>query len=299
MGGDTLASARRGDAEAFRELINPYRGELQLHCYRMLGSLTDAEDMLQETLLAAWRSLGSFEGRASLRTWLYRIATNRCLNALRDTGRHTPPTPNPPFDPPEPTRRSETSWLQPYPDLLLDQIPDGGPRPEARYQSRESVELAFMAALQQLPPRQIATLVLRDVLGFSTAEVADLLDTTGIAIKGVLQRARAALEERRTTVGRVAPSSVEERSLVRRFAEAFTTDDIDGVIALLTDDAWLAMPPASHEYYGAAEIASFLCSSATWRDGRRIQLVPTRANTQPAFGCYLPTPLGRSRTRLG
>lgn len=284
----TVASARAGDAEAFRELTAPYRGELRVHCYRMLGSLTDAEDLVQETLLAAWRGLDGFEGRASLRAWLYRIATNRCLNALRNARRRTPPAPIPPFEPPEPTRRGEATWLQPYPDRLLEQIPDAGPGPERRYERKEAVELAFVAALQQLPPRQTATLVLRDVLGYSTAEVADMLDTTETAIKGVLQRARAAFDERRGSVSAAPPGSAQERDLTQRFADAFTADDIDGVVALLTDDAWLAMPPAPHEYHGAAAIALFLRSSATWRDGRRFRLVPTRANTQPAFGCYLP-----------
>lgn len=287
---DTLAGARAGDPDAFGKLTAPYRGELQLHCYRILGSLTDAEDMLQETLLAAWRGLEGFEGRASLRAWLYRIATNRCLNALRDAGRRTPPAPVPPFEPTEPTRRGETTWLQPYPDTLLQQIPDAGPRPEARYQTKEAVELAFVAALQHLPPRQTATLVLRDVLGYSTAEVADLLDTTETAVKGVLQRARAGLHERRGSMTTARPGSAQERDLTRRFADAFTADDIDGVVALLIDDAWLTMPPAPHEYQGATAIAAFLQAGAAWRAGRRFRLVPTRANTQPAFGCYLPDP---------
>ncbi|MGP4026280.1 sigma-70 family RNA polymerase sigma factor [Actinomadura sp. 3N407] len=283
----TLARARAGDAEAFGELTGPYRGELRLHCYRMLGSLTDAEDVLQETLLAAWRGLDGFEGRASLRAWLYRIATNRCLNAIRDAKRRVPLEPVPPFEPPEPTRRGDVTWLQPYPDALLDQVSDSGPGPEARYQSREAVELAFVAALQRLPPRQTATLVLRDVLGYSTAEVAQMLDTTEIAVKGFLQRARAGLGQRRGSAS-PRPGSAQERDLVRRFAEAFTADDIDGVVALLTDDAWLAMPPAPHEYHGPAAIAAFLRAGANWRGGRRFRLVPTRVNTQPAFGCYLP-----------
>ncbi|MCZ4122731.1 RNA polymerase subunit sigma-70 [Streptomyces sp. H39-S7] len=285
---DILACAQAGDPEAFGKLVDPYRAELHLHCYRILGSLTDAEDMLQETLLAAWRGLEGFEGRASLRAWLYRIATNRCLNAVRDAGRRPPLAPVPPFEPTEPTRRGEATWLQPYPDTLLQRIPDAGPRPEARYQSKEAVELAFVAALQQLPPRQTATLVLRDVLGFSTAEVAAMLDTTGTAVKGVLQRARAALDKHRGPPTTVRSGSAQERDLTRRFAQAFAADDIDGVVALLTDDAWLAMPPAPHEYQGTAAISSFLRTSAVWRAGRRFRLVPTRANAQPAFGCYLP-----------
>ncbi len=286
----TLDRARAGDAHAFRELTDPYRRELQLHCYRILGSLTDAEDMLQETLIAAWLGLDNFAGRASLRTWLYRIATNRCLNALRDAGRRRPPEPVPPFDPPEPTRRGEATWLQPYPDTLPEQIVDSAPGPEARYHTKEAIELAFVAGLQHLPPRQAATLVLRDVLGYSTAEVAAMLGTSSTAIKGALQRARASLDQHRQAIDperTPLPGSPQERDLTQRFADAFTTDDIDGIITLLTDDAWLAMPPAPHEYHGPAAITAFLRASATWRGRRRVRLVPTRANTQPAFGCYL------------
>ena len=170
----TLRRARAGDEQAFRELTDPYRRELQVHCYRMLGSLTDAEDMLQETLLAAWRGLAGFTERASVRTWLYRIATNQCLNARRAASRRIPAEPVPPFQPPEPTRRGEITWLQPYPDTLLDGICDTAPGPEARYQATEAIELAFIAGLQRMPPRQAATLLLRDVLGFAAPEVADL-----------------------------------------------------------------------------------------------------------------------------
>ncbi|HET6213775.1 MAG TPA: RNA polymerase subunit sigma-70, partial [Micromonosporaceae bacterium] len=201
MSQTVLARARAGDEQAFRELTEPYRRELHLHCYRILGSLYDAEDMLQETLLAAWRGLPAFEERASTRAWLYRIATNRCLNALRDAGRRPPPAPVPPFDPPEPTRRGDVTWLQPYPDMLLERIADDAAGPEQRYQAREAVELAFVEALQRMPPRQAASLVLRDVLGFSTAEVAAMLGTSETAIKGVLQRARAALGQPRPAEG--------------------------------------------------------------------------------------------------
>ena len=279
----TLERARGGDEQAFRELTEPYRHEVQLHCYRLLGSLADAEDMLQETMLAAWRGLPAFAGRSSLRAWLYRIATNRCLNALRDA-RRRPAAPVPPFEPPQPTRHGEVTWLQPYPDTLLEGVVDADPGPEARAQARESVELAFIAGLQELPPRQAAALILRDVLGFPTAEVAAMLDTTETAVKAALQRARA----RRLSGAAPAPLSAQERDLVRRFAEAFTADDIDGVVALLTDDAWLTMPPAPHEYQGGAAIGAFLRASAAWHGSGRFLLVPTRANTQPAFGCYLP-----------
>jgi RNA polymerase sigma-70 factor (TIGR02960 family) len=287
----TLDQARAGNEQAFRELVTPHVGELRLHCYRMLGSLADAEDILQETLLAAWRGLGTFAGRSSLRAWLYRIATNRCINAIRDTKHRKPVEPVPPFRPPEPSRRSEMTWLQPYPDTWLEQA-DTRPGPAARYQVRETVELAFIAALQRLPSRQTAALLLCDVLGFSVAEVAAMLDTSPTAIKGVLQRARASLDQDSAARRDAAPvpGSPQERDLARRFARAFTEDDIDGVVALLTDDAWLAMPPAPHEYHGPAAVATFLRASARWRGRRHFQLVPIRANTQPAFGCYLPGP---------
>lgn len=288
-----LDRARAGDEGAFGELTTPYRRELQLHCYRMLGSLVDAEDMLQEAMLAAWQGLDGFQGRASLRAWLYRIATNRCLNARRDAGRRVRPAPVPPFAPPEPTSFSEVTWLQPYPDTLPEQIADRVPGPEERQQTRETVELAFIAGLALLPPRQAATLVLRDVLGFSTAEVATMLDTTQIAIKGSLQRARTSLDQYRPAGDRdrtPPEGSAQERTVARRFAEALAADDIGGVVALLTDDAWLAMPPAPHRYDGTAAIDAFLRASAAWRRGRHLRLTPTRANTQPAFGCYLADP---------
>ena len=217
---DTLARARTGDERAFQELTAPYRRELQLHCYRMLGSLTDAEDALQETLLAAWRGLSGYEGRASLRTWLYRIATNRCLNAIRDgRARMPPPEPVPPFQPPEPSRRGEATWLQPYPDALLERVVDLAPGPEERYQSRETVELAFVETLQHLPPRQAAALVLGEVLGFSAVEVAAMLDTSETAVKGLLRRARATLDDRRSDRPPAPPpDSARERDLTRRFA---------------------------------------------------------------------------------
>jgi RNA polymerase sigma-70 factor (ECF subfamily) len=286
----TVARARSGDPDAFRELTDPYRRELRLHCYRILGSLTDAEDLLQETLVAAWRGLDRFEGRASVRAWLYRIATNRCLNALRDAGRRIPTPPVPPFQPPAPTRLGEATWLQPYPDALLDQVRESAPGPAARYESKEAIELAFIAVLQHLPPRQAATLVLCDVLGYATAEVAAMLDTTQTAIKGTLQRGRAALRQRSGDPDREPPppaGSARERDLTRRFADAFAAGDIDTLLALLTDGAWLAMPPAPHEYHGRAAIGGFLRASFGWRGGRLLPLVPTRANTQPGFGCYL------------
>jgi RNA polymerase sigma-70 factor (TIGR02960 family) len=286
-----LVRARSGDADAFRELVDPYRSELQVHCYRILGSLQDAEDLLQETLLAAWRGLGRFQGRASLRAWLYRIATNRCLNALRDRGRRPQELP-PMAQPPEPTRLSEPIWLEPYPDVLLEGVVDTAPGPEARYETREAIGLAFMTALQHLPPRQRAALVLRDVLGFRTTEVAGMLGSTEASAKGALQRARATLEARIPAGGRELaplPHSRRERAVVGRFADAVEGGDTDAIVALLAEDAWLTMPPEPYEYQGHAAIAAFLDDRPALRGGR-LRLVPTRANGQPAFGCYVPDP---------
>ena len=188
-----LARARAGDGEAFRELTDPYRRELQLHCYRILGSVQDAEDTLQESLLAAWRGLDRFEERASTRTWLYKIATNQCLNALRAAGRRPAAMFQWSVAPPAPTRRAEPLWLQPYPDAQLDDLPDTAPGPEARYERREAVALAFVAGLQRLPPRQRAVLVLRDVLGYPAAQAADMLQVSEVSVNSALRRARATL----------------------------------------------------------------------------------------------------------
>jgi RNA polymerase sigma-70 factor (TIGR02960 family) len=291
LGEATLVRARAGDEEAFRDLTEPHRRELQVHCYRILGSMQDAEDMVQETLLAAWRSLEAFEGRASVRSWLYRIATNRCLNALRARSRR-PREVQAMGDSPEPTRRTEPVWLEPYPDVLLEGLPDRSPGPAARYEARESIELSFIVALQHLPPRQRAALVLRDVLGFRTAEVADMLDVGEAAVKGALQRARATLRARLPAADRERaprPNSAGERRLVGRFADAVQGGDVDEIVSLLTDDALLTMPPQPLEYQGHAAIAAFLRHRGELR-GAPLRVVPTRANTQPAFGCYLPDP---------
>jgi RNA polymerase sigma-70 factor (ECF subfamily) len=292
----TLARAREGDEQAFRELTDPYRGELLAHCYQILGSVADAEDMLQETLLAAWRGLTGFEGRSSVRAWLHRIAVNGCLNALRDRSRRPREVPMM-AEPPQPTRMADPVWVEPYPDVLLDGLPDAAPGPEARYDAKEAVELAFVTALQHLPPRQRAVLVLRDVLGYPAAEAAVMLEATEASVKGALQRARAALQAR-LPAGRdraPAPDSPRERHLAGRFAAAVEAGDIDAVLTLLTGDAWLTMPPEPYQYQGPAAIAAFLRHRAALR-GAPLRLVPTRANTQPAFGCYLPcahTPLAR------
>jgi RNA polymerase sigma-70 factor (ECF subfamily) len=292
MSEDALTRVRAGDESAFRELVEPYRGELHLHCYRMLGSLEDAEDVVQETLLAAWRGLSGFEERASLRTWLYQIATNRCLNALRDRKRRPREVPSM-VDPPKPTHMARPMWLDPYPDVLLDAVADSSPGPESRYETRESVGLAFSAAVQHLPPRQRAALVLRDVLGFRTTEVAEMLDASEASIKGALQRARATLNER-LPEGRgepaVLPGTLGQRELLDRFAAAVEHGDTAGLISLLTDDAWLTMPPLPYEYQGAEAIARFIARERGDRRGANLRLMPTRANGQPAFGCYLPDP---------
>jgi RNA polymerase sigma-70 factor (TIGR02960 family) len=291
IGEAALARARAGDEDAFRELTDPYRRELQVHCYRILGSVQDAEDLVQETLLAAWRGLEAFEGRASVRAWLYRIATNRCLNALRDRARR-PREVQAMVEAPEPTRRTEPLWLEPYPDDFLENVPDRSPGPEARYEAREAVKLAFISALQNLPSRQRAALVLRDVLGFRTTEVADMLDTGEASVKGALQRARATVGAGLPASDRdrmPLPGSPRERELVGRFADAVESGDVDGVISLLTDDALLTMPPQPLEYQGHEAIAAFLRHRAGLR-GAALRVVPTRANTQPAFGCYLPDP---------
>ncbi|WBQ02662.1 RNA polymerase subunit sigma-70 [Kribbella sp. CA-293567] len=267
--------------QTYEELVEPYRRELHLHCYRMLGSVTDADDVLQEILLAAWRGLDSFKGRASLRTWLYRIATNRCLNAIRDGKRRPPAEPLPPFEPPEPSRRGDVTWLQPYPDALLDEL----------LVRRETIQLAFITALQRMPPRQAAALILVEVLDFPVAEAADLLDTTPTAVKGALQRARASV---RTPA---APRDAKtERRVAERFAEAFMADDIATITTLLTDDAWLAMPPAPHEYVGPSAIAAFLEASASARISTLV-LEPAGANLHPAYSCYFVN--GSHRTDTG
>jgi RNA polymerase sigma-70 factor (ECF subfamily) len=285
----TLNRGRLGGEDRFRALTDPYRHELQVHCYRMLGSVQDAEDMVQETLLAAWRGLDRYEERDSLRAWLYRIATNRCLNALRDRRRRPRGAPELPFDAPEPTRRGEPLWLEPYPDALLEQIPERSPGPEARYEAKEAVTLAFVTALQRLPSRQRAVLLLRDVLGFRAAEIAEMLGTSAGSVNSALQRARAAFETGEPAdLGRAKlPSSPRLRELVGRFAEAVEAGDVEGMVSLLTDDARVTMPPAPLEYQGREAIAEFLRSREEDR-GRPLRVVPIRANTQPAFAAYLP-----------
>jgi RNA polymerase sigma-70 factor (TIGR02960 family) len=289
---DVIALARAGDEDAFRRLVAPYRREVELHCYRILGSAHDAEDALQETVLAAWRGVGGFEGRASIRTWLYRVATSCCLKALRSRKRRPTTTrlmPAP--DLPEPTQLGEVPWLEPFPDALLEGLADSAAGPEARYETREAVSLAFVTALQLLPPRQRAVLILRDVLGFHAKEVAQILGTTDESVASALKRARSTLQ-RHVPAGErqpPPPRSAIERELVEQFTRAFEAGDVDGIVALLTDDVRLTMPPVALEWQGREVAVRFLTATiARQRRGRR--LVPARANGQPAFGIYVRVP---------
>ena len=294
MTAELLSRARAGDGEAFRELTGPHARELQVHCYRMLGSLQDAEDALQDTLLAAWQGLREFEGRASLRTWLYRIATHRCLNARRSASRRPAKAWNVPgIEPPEPTRLGEVVWLEPFPDALLENAANALPGSEARYEQTESIALAFVTALQLLPPRQLAVLILRDVLGFHAKEVADMLDSTIESANSALKRARASLKCRSAAADRPPPparhSSAEE-TIVAKFVRAYEAADLDALVTLLTDDVFMSMPPMPLEYEGRDVVARFL--AILFGAGRRFELVRTRANGQPAFGAYVTGPGG-------
>jgi RNA polymerase sigma-70 factor (TIGR02960 family) len=292
---DLISRARAGDGDAFRALTEPHRRELQVHCYRMLGSFQDAEDAMQDTMLAAWQGLAGFEGRASVRTWLYRIATNRCLNARRSAGRRPAKEWDVPgVERPEPSRIGEVVWLEPFPDSLLAGaigVPLG---PEARYEQTESISLAFVKGLQFLPPRQLAVLILRDVLGFHANEVADMLDSTVQSVNSVLKRARASLERRWPLAADREPppaaNSPFEDAITAKFVSAWQSADLNALVALLTDDVFISMPPMPFEYEGRDVVARFFAS--IFGSGRRYELVRTRANGQPAFGAYLHAPDG-------
>jgi RNA polymerase sigma-70 factor (TIGR02960 family) len=278
---DLIDQARAGDEDAFRSLTERHLPELRIHCYRMLGSLADAEDTVQETLLAAWRGLPGFSGRASIRTWLYRIATNRCLNALRAT-RRRPQTVPLELDAPAPTRLGEVVWLEPYPDVLG--FADDVPGPEARYEAHEAMSLAFVTALQVLAPRQRAALILCDVLGFSAAEAACLLESSVDSVNSALKRARASVG--RVSAPAVAPGSPGECEVVERFTRAYEAGDVPALVGLLTSDVLVSMPPVPLEYIGQDAAARFF-STVVFLPGRVFRLVATRANGQPAFGMYL------------
>ena len=292
---DLIARARAGDHNAFRDLVQGHSHELQVHCYRILGSLQDAEDALQETFVSAWRNLGEFGQRSSLRTWLYKIATNRCLSMLRADSRRpriAPPLPEATL--PEPDGAGDAPpWLEPYPDVLLGHLVDQRPGPEARYETTEAISLAFITALQLLPPRQRAALVLRDVLGYQAAEVAQMLGTTQEAVTSALKRARATVDNHLAGTGSRRPArqpdTAAEHRLVARFTSALERADLDALIELLVTDVRLSMPPAMLEYRGL-ESAQRILAAASFRPGRTYRVVPTRANGQPAFGLYLADP---------
>jgi RNA polymerase sigma-70 factor (TIGR02960 family) len=292
--GDLLSRARAGDRDAFRAMTEPHRRELHVHCYRMLGSVQDAEDALQDTLLAAWRSLDGFAEHASIRTWLYRIATNTCLNALRAIRRRPAKAWGiPGVEPPDPSGLGEAVWLGAYPDSLLDGAFDLPVGPEARYEQTESISLAFVAALQVLPPRQLAVLILRDVLGFHAKEVADMLDTSLSSVNSALLRARSSLERRQAELRRhssPAAGSPEEEAILSRFVQAYETADLEALVELFTDDVFLSMPPMPLEYEGRQVVSRFF--ELLLIPTRRYRVVPTRANGQPAFGAYVLGPDG-------
>jgi RNA polymerase sigma-70 factor (ECF subfamily) len=285
------------DEAAYRHAVEPYLGELQAHCYRMLGSVHDAEDALQDALLRAWRGLPRFEGRSSLRSWLYRIATNTCLDVIKRRPKRVLPIDYAPAADPHggPGRPlSETVWIEPYPDEPLG-VPDGRALPEARYEERESVELAFIAALQHLPASQRAVLILREVLGFTAREVAETLDTTTAAVNSSLQRARKAIDEQlpersqQATLRTLGDDAVRE--LVERYVDAWERGDVDAVAAMLAEDAAIAMPPMASWFRGP-DVLVFLRDWAfsgrlyNALGRRRVRVIPTRASGQPAFGTY-------------
>jgi RNA polymerase sigma-70 factor (TIGR02960 family) len=290
-----IDAARGGDPASFAAVTERYRAELQLHCYRMLGSFQDAEDATQDTLLSAWQGIGAFEGRASVRTWLYRIATNRCLNALRSASRRPAKEWDVPgVEPPEPTHLGEVVWLEPYPDALLEGALDKPLGPEARFEQTESMSLAFVTALQLLPARQRAVLILRDVLGYHAGEVAEMLDSTVESVTSALKRARATLERRLPRTGdrepAPVPNSPEEQALVAKLVDAYQSGDVEVLVALLTEDVTVSMPPIPFEYHGRDAVARFFAS--VMGQGRLYDLVPTRANGQLACGAYIRTPSG-------
>ncbi len=295
---ELLGAARGGDEDAFRRLVEPHRTALHAHCYRMLGSLYDAEDALQDALLRAWRGLSGFDGRSALRRWLYRIATNACLDAIARRPKRVLPIDYGPADEVGFGERvADAVWLEPYPDEMLG-LEQGYAAPEARYEQREAVELAFVAALQHLPARQRAVLVLREVLGFSAKEVSETLGTTVAAVNSALQRAHKAVDERlpersqQTTMRELGDERV--RGIVQRFVDAFERGDVDAIVGLLAEDATFAMPPYAGTSCGRDAIAdSWLMPGGP---PPRLRYLPTRANGQLALGTYRLDP-DRSRFR--
>ena len=287
-----LAVAKSGDRESFQQLIEPYRRELQVHCYRMLGSFHDAEDLAQETYLRAWRSLATFDGRSSIRYWFYRIATNACLNVLAarpSAGRVLPEMQHPATEQmPDREPASDIAWLEPYPDSALDGIADDAPGPEARYEMSEAVHLAFLAVIQLLPPRQRAALLLSDVMGWSAADTARLMDSSVASVNSALQRARATLNARlpsgppRALVG----ANEQQRLLLERYVRAWESSDVNGFAALLREDAVMSMPPWPQWYLGREAIRTFFAWATRLAGRGPFRLMPTAANRQPAFAFY-------------
>jgi RNA polymerase sigma-70 factor, ECF subfamily len=293
-----LAAIRAGDASAFTVLVERYRRQLHVHCYRMLGSFEDAEDLVQETLLRAWRARGRFQGRSLFRTWLYRIATNACLNALeRNPRRILPPDVAPATDPaslgphPEPAWAPELPWLQPYPDHLLERAAPSDTEPDAVVVSRETIELTYLAAIQHLPPRQRAILILRGALGWSARETAALLETTLPSVNSALQRARstmrARLPERRLEWTAITEPTADEQAVLRRYMDAYERGDVTALVALLREDARQTMPPAPLWFDGREALAALNRQLLGPGSPGAFRYVATGANRQPAAACYL------------
>jgi RNA polymerase sigma-70 factor (ECF subfamily) len=287
---ELLQAARAGDQDAFGRLVEPHRPELHAHCYRMLGSLHDAEDALQDALLRAWKGLPRFEGRSAVRSWLYKIATNACLDAIaRRPKRVLPIDYGPPSEPNVDAGEPlvESVWIEPYPDETLG-LSDGYAAPEARYEQREAVELAFVAAMQHLPANQRAVLILREVLGFSAREVAESLDTTVASVNSALQRARKTVDHRlpEQSQQETLRSLGEERirALVEAYVDAWDRGDVDALLALLAEDAVFSMPPWPVWWRGRKTIAGFAPTAAEFCAASRV--VPTQANGQPAVAYY-------------
>jgi RNA polymerase sigma-70 factor (ECF subfamily) len=283
-----LAAALAGDPEAFRELTDRYRREIHLHCYRMLGSFHDAEDGVQETLLRAWRHLATFEGRSSFRSWLYRIATNVCLT--QRTRRPTTARKVPETIEAIPRSHEPALALSPYPDALLDELEVNSADPIAEYDLRESVQLAFLASVQLLPPRQRAALILHDVVGFSAVEVAQLLDSTTASVNSALNRARTTIAHQREigrlNLGRAVPTDDVAESLVQRYVEAWLAMDIGKLVGLLKRDVIMTMPPLPVRYDGRRVVIEFLITIPVRDERERFRFIPTRANRQPAVAVY-------------
>jgi RNA polymerase sigma-70 factor (ECF subfamily) len=292
-----VAAATGGDQAAFAALTERYRRELHVHCYRMLGSFQDAEDLVQEALLRAWRSRQQLQGRSSFRAWLYRIATNACLDALANRSRRVLPYQVAPAADPgvaaQPSPDYEIAWLQPYPDRLLDQIAPSHAEPDAQVVARETIELAFLAAIQLLPPRQRAVLILRDVLGWSAKETASLLDASVASANSALQRARATMKQhlppRRLDWAPSSAPTQEERAVLQRYIEATERADPAALAELLAEDARVSMPPTPAWLQGREAVMTAMAQGLAPEFGRW-RLLPTWANRQPAAACYLRRP---------